>query len=162
MALQVYGGGILRDTGYAEEMRTELVTTREDYDILLARGIDCLYDSRFTLEIGLRRDIQKERFGSNTVEDNSKFYAYCLHHFPMVCENCGKPIRQPSATNVSHILTRGAHPAMAHDPRNINILCWECHQLWEGKPTRDRLRLWFVEKNERTIEQLKREYNGID
>ena len=57
-------------------MRTELVTTREDYDILLARGIDCLYDSRFTLEIGLRRDIQKERFGSNTVEDNSKFYAY--------------------------------------------------------------------------------------
>ena len=162
MALQIYGGGILRDTGYAEEMRTELVTTREDYDILLARGIDCLYDSRFTLEINLRRDIQKEKFGKNDDEGNAKFYAYCLHRFPMVCENCGKPIRHPWATNVSHILTRGAHPEMAHDPRNINILCAECHELWEHKTTRNRLRMWFVEKNERTIEQLKREYNGTD
>ena len=140
-------------------MRTELVTTREDYDILLARGIDCLYDQRFDLEINLRVEIQRERFGGNTVEDNSKFYRYCINHFAMVCENCGKPIPNPTATNVSHILTRGAYPEMAHDPRNINILCYECHNLWEHKTTRSRLRLWFVEKNERTIEKLKQEYN---
>ena len=78
----------------------------------------------------------------------------------MVCENCGKPIRYPWATNVSHILTRGAHPEMAFDCRNINILCMECHQLWEHKTTRNRLRLWFVEKNERTIEMLKKEYQS--
>lgn len=139
-------------------MRKELVTTREDYDILLSKGIDCLYDTRFDLEIGLRRAIQKEKFGGNDDVGNAKFYHYCLTHFPMVCENCGKPIRYPWATNVSHILTRGAHPEMAHDPRNINILCAECHELWEHKTTRDRLRMWFVEKNERTIEELKKEY----
>ena len=109
-------------------MRKELVTTREDYDILLSKGIDCLYDPRFDLEIG----------------------------------NCGKPIRYPWATNVSHILTRGAHPSLAHDPRNINILCAECHSAWEHTTTRYKLRLWFVEKNERTIEELKREYYGIE
>lgn len=141
-------------------MRKELVTTREDYDILLSKGIDCLYDPRFDLEIGLRIAIQKEKFGKNDDEGNAKFYHYCLTHFPMVCENCGKPIRYPWATNVSHILTRGAHPEMAFDCRNINILCMECHQLWEHKTTRNRLRLWFVEKNERTIEMLKKEYQS--
>ena len=134
------------------------VNTREEYEALLQRGIDALCDDRYHLEIHLRREIQKEKFGGNNAEGNAKFYAYCLHHKPLVCENCGKPIRHPSATNVSHILTRGAHPEMAFDCRNINILCFECHNLWEHKPTRDRLRLWFVEKNERTIEQLKQEY----
>ena len=138
-------------------MKTE-VNTREEYDALLQRGIDALCDDRYHLEIHLRREIQKEKFGGNNAEGNAKFYAYCLHHKPLVCENCGKPIRNPSATNVSHILTRGAHPEMAFDPRNINILCWECHNAWEHKTTRWKLRMWFVEKNERTIEQLKQEY----
>lgn len=136
------------------------ITNREDYDALLKRGIDCLYDKRYHLEIGLRRDIQKERFGKNDDAGNFTFYNYCLHHFPHVCENCGKPIEHPWATNVSHILTRGSHPEMAHDPRNVNILCWECHQNWEHKTTRDRLNPWLVEKNERTIKLLKQEYNN--
>lgn len=135
------------------------ITTRETYDLLLSKGIDCLYDSRYDLEIHLRKEIQKERFGGNNAEGNAKFYQYCLHRFPKICENCGRRIEHPTATNVSHILTRGSHPEMAHDPRNINVLCFECHNLWEHKTTRNRLRLWFVEKNERTIEQLKREYN---
>lgn len=139
-------------------MRKELVTTREDYDILLSKGIDCLYDPRFDLEIGLRRAIQKEKFGGNNDEGNAKFYAYCLRHFPRVCENCGKPIRHPWATNVSHILTRGAHPEMAHDPRNVSILCAECHELYEHSTTRGRLRMWYVEKTERIKEELKKEY----
>jgi 5-methylcytosine-specific restriction endonuclease McrA len=138
------------------------IDTREEYEALLARGIDALYDTRFPMEIHLRREIQKERFGGNDAEGNAKFYRYCLHHFPLVCENCGRPINHPTATNVSHILTRGAHPEMAFDCRNINILCWQCHNWWEHKTTRNRLRLWFVEKNERTIEQLKQEYNDID
>lgn len=143
-------------------MRKELVTTREDYDILLSKGIDCLYDPRFDLEIGLRIAIQKEKFGKNDDEGNAKFYHYCLTNFPMVCENCGKPIRYPWATNVSHILTRGAHPEMAHDPRNISILCAQCHELYEHSTTRDQLRMWYVEKTERIKEELKREYNGIE
>lgn len=136
------------------------ITNREDYDALLKRGIDCLYDKRYHLEIGLRREIQREKFGKNDDEGNAKFYAYCIKHFPNVCENCGKPIPHPWATNVSHILSRGSHPEMAHDPRNVNILCWECHELWEHKTTRNKLNPWFVEKNERTIQVLKQEYNN--
>lgn len=138
-------------------MKTE-VNTREEYDDLLKHGIDALSDNRYHLEIGLRRAIQKEKFGGNNDEGNAKFYAYCLHHFPMVCENCGKPIRYPWATNVSHILTRGAHPEMAFDPRNISILCAECHSLYEHSTTRGRLRMWYVEKTERIKEELKKDY----
>ena len=136
------------------------ITNREDYDALLKRGIDCLYDKRYHLEIGLRREIQREKFGKNDDAGNALFYAYCIKHFPHVCENCRKPIEHPWATNVSHILSRGSHPEMAHDPRNVNILCWECHELWEHKTTRNRLNPWFVEKNERTIQMLKQEYNN--
>lgn len=135
------------------------ITNREDYDALLKRGVDCLYDKRYHLEIGLRREIQREKFGKNDDEGNAKFYAYCIKHFPHVCENCGKPIPHPWATNVSHILSRGSFAVGSHDPRNTNILCWECHRLWEDKPLRNRLNPWFVEKNEKRIEKLKREYN---
>ncbi len=138
------------------------ITNREDYDALLKRGIDCLYDKRYHLEIGLRREIQREKFGKNDDAGNALFYAYCIKHFPHVCENCGKPIEHPWATNVSHILTRGSHPEMAHDPRNVNILCWFCHSAWEHTTTRNYLNLWFLEKNARTIQQLKQEYNGVN
>ena len=137
-----------------------VITTMEEYNDLLKRGIDALYDERVAvLDINFRRQLQKEKFGKNDDEGNYKFYQYCLHHFPHVCENCGKPIRYPWATNVSHILSRGSNPALSHDPRNTNILCWECHEKWEHKNTRDQLNPWFVEKNERRIEKLKREYN---
>ena len=136
------------------------ITNREDYDALLKRGIDCLYDRRYHLEIGLRREIQREKFGKNDDAGNALFYAYCIKHFPHVCENCGKPIPNPWATNVSHILSRGSHPEMAHDPRNVNILCWECHQKFEHTTTRQSLNPWFVEKTERTIQMLKQEYNN--
>lgn len=136
------------------------ITNREDYDALLKRGIDCLYDKRYHLEIGLRREIQREKFGKNDDEGNAKFYAYCIKHFPHVCENCGKPIPHPWATNVSHILSRGSFPSASHDCRNVNILCWECHNAWEHTTTRNKLNPWFVEKNERTIQMLKKEYNN--
>lgn len=135
------------------------INTLEEYASLLKRGRDALRDTRYSMAHGLRRDIQKQRFGGNNAEGNTKFYRYCLSSFPMVCEHCGKPIRHPSAYNVSHILSRGSHPEMAHDPRNINILCPECHDAWEHTTTRGRMNPWFVAKNEKRIEQLKQEYN---
>ena len=134
------------------------ITNREDYDALLKRGIDCLYDKRYHLEIGLRREIQREKFGKNDDEGNAKFYAYCIKHFPHVCENCGKPIEHPWAINVSHILSRGAFAPLSHDCRNVSILCWECHQKYEHKPTRVTMNPWYLERVERTIEMLKKEY----
>ena len=137
------------------------ITNREDYDALLKRGIDCLYDKRYHLEIGLRREIQREKFGKNDDAGNAKFYAYCIKHFPHVCENCGKPIEHPWATNVSHILSRGAFAPLSHDCRNVSILCWECHQKFEHKPTRVTMNPWYLEKVERRIEMLKEEYRDF-
>jgi hypothetical protein len=137
------------------------ITNREDYDALLKRGIDCLYDKRYHLEIGLRREIQREKFGKNDDAGNAKFYAYCIKHFPHVCENCGKPIPHPWATNVSHILSRGAFAPLSHDCRNVSILCWECHQKYEHKPTRVTMNPWYLERVERRIEMLKEEYRDF-
>ena len=137
------------------------ITNREDYDALLKRGIDCLYDKRYHLEIGLRRKIQREKFGKNDDAGNALFYAYCIKHFPHVCENCGKPIPHPWATNVSHILSRGAFAPLSHDCRNVSILCRECHQKFEHKPTRVTMNPWYLEKVERRVEMLKEDYRGF-
>lgn len=136
----------------------EMITTREEYNYALARGYDALLDDRFPMDIALRKEIQKEKFGGNNARGNGVFYRYCLENKPLVCEECGRPIDYPSAVNVSHILTRGAHPAIAHDPRNVNILCFEHHQRWENG---DRKSMHIYPKNEKTIQQLKKEYYNV-
>ena len=132
-----------------------MIETREEYDYVVSRGFEPLVDKRFPMEIGLRREVQGEMFGKNDSKGNEKFYKWCLRKFPHVCEECGVPIENPWAMNVSHILTRGAHPDKAHDPRNVNILCWRHHMEWENG---NRKSMRIYSKNEKTIEQLKREY----
>ena len=66
-----------------------------------------------------------------------------------------RPLPEYSATYCSHILTRGAHPEMANDPRNINILCFKHHLIWEnGK--REQMRIYPA--NMLRIEELKQDY----
>lgn len=132
-----------------------LIETRHEYDYCISRGIEPLADARFELPIALRKSIQKEKFGGNNAQGNEKFYKFCIRHLPHQCEECLKPIEHPTAVNVSHILSRGAHPEMAHDIRNVNFLCFEHHAKWENGD-RKSMRIWA--KNERTIEKLKHEY----
>lgn len=134
-----------------------IIETREEYDYAVRRGYEPLADSRFKISHPLRVEIQRERFGRNDAEGNQKFYSFCLKRKSLVCEECGKPIRSPSAINVSHILTKGAHPEMSHDIRNINILCPEHHEQWEHATTRKGMRIF--EKNQIVIENLKNDYN---
>lgn len=54
-------------------------------------------------------------------------------------------------------MTRGAYPEMAHDPRNINILCFEMHNRWENG---DRQKMRIYPGNVRVIELLKKEYQS--
>lgn len=132
------------------------ITTRAEYDYAVSRGYEPMANRMFELDIDLRRELQREQFGGNDAEGNQKFYAYCIKHLPMVCEECGRPIRNPKAINVSHIISRGADARMAHDVRNVNILCPEHHAEWEnGKRTQMRI----YPKNRKTIEQLKKDYN---
>ena len=111
------------------------------------------------MDIRLRVCIQRELFGTgHTPEENEKFYRFCWAHKSHVCEETMRPLKQYSATYVSHILTKGAHPEMAHDPRNVNILCFEMHNRWENG---DRRNMRIYAANQLTIEQLKREYEKL-
>lgn len=135
------------------------ISCRAEYERYLSKGADPMARPyMFEIDHKLRTILQGERFGGNDAEGNEKFYKFCLFYKPMVCEECGKPITHPSATNVSHILTRGAHPEMAHDFRNINILCFEHHQMWEHATTRTKMRIY--KKNQQTIEKLMEEYQN--
>ena len=135
----------------------QLIDSRELYDYVRRRGYEPLIDNRFTMSIDLRIEVQRELFGSgHTPAENEKFYRWCWEHKPHICEETMRPLHTYSATFISHILTRGAHPEMAHDPRNVNILCLAAHNQWENG-NREDMRIY--QKNLRTIEKLKNEYN---
>lgn len=136
-----------------------VIDTREMYDYCKMRGYEPLIDRRFAMDIHLRVTIQRELFGlGHTPAENEKFYRWCWDHKRHICEETMRPLRQYSATYVSHILTRGAHPEMAHDPRNVNILSFEQHSRWEnGK--RENMRIFA--SNQLIIEQLKKEYQRL-
>lgn len=136
------------------------IYTREEYDYCKSRGFEPLTDPRFAMGIRLRVSIQRELFGTgHTPQENERFYRWCWDHYPHQCAECMRPLNQYSATYVSHILTRGAHPETAHDPRNVNILCFAHHSVWENG---DRQKMRIFAGNQLVIEQLKKEYGKID
>ena len=132
------------------------IDTRAEYDYARSRGFEPLVDRYFDMDIRLRIEIQRELFGrGHTPEENERFYRWCWEHKPHRCEETMRPLRGYSATYISHILTRGAHPEAAHDPRNVNILCYEAHAKWEnGK--RQTMRIY--ERNQLTIKTIKADY----
>ena len=141
-------------------MEPIVIDTRELYDYARQRGYEPLIDRRFSLDINLRVSIQRELFGTgHTPEENERFYRFCWEHYPHICSETMRPLRNYSATYVSHILTRGAHPEMAHDPRNVNILCFEMHNRWENGD-RQNMRIYRI--NQLTIEMLKNEYRNAN
>lgn len=141
-------------------MEPIVIDTRELYDYARQRGYEPLIDRRFAVEINLRVSIQRELFGTgHTPAENERFYRFCWDHYPHQCAETMRPLDQYSATYVSHILTRGAHPEMAHDPRNVNILSFEQHNRWENG---DRKNMRIFAGNQVIIEQLKREYATIE
>lgn len=144
-------------------MEPYLITTRAEYDLAKAHGFEPLLGFEpikgqqfFAMDIRLRVEIQRELFGTgHTPQENEKFYRWCWDHYPHICAETMRPLKQYSATYISHILTRGAHPEMAHDPRNVNILCFEMHNRWENG---DRQNMRIFAGNQLIIEQLKKEY----
>lgn len=143
------------------------VSTREEYEALKKRGIELLYgEKNLPLDIKLRKELQQELFGrGNHQEANQKFYKLAWEgaaskgmtgHY---CQECFKPLKEYSATYISHILSRGAYPEMAYDLRNYNLLCAEHHQQWESG---DREKMRIYKRNMKTIEKLKRDYNDVD
>lgn len=128
-----------------------------EYDYVKGRGQEPLINEEpFQMSNSLRREIQRKTFGVGR-SANEKFYRWVWKRKEHFCEECGKPLRAYSSAYVSHILSRGAYPEMAHDPRNINMLCVEHHHQWEFG---DRKSMRIYNKNIKLIEHLKTDYNG--
>lgn len=138
------------------------INTAEEYDYCVKRGYEPLLDAvRFVMPIKLRIEIQDEVFGkfrSGIPAANSNFYKWCWERMPHYCQETMKPLRTYSSVYISHIMSRGAHPECAHDPRNVNILCAEAHAKWENG-RREEMRIYLG--NMYTIERLKQEYREL-
>jgi hypothetical protein len=129
-----------------------LIDCREAYDYVKSRGYEPLADDRFQVEFELRLELQ-ERFKSD-----DQFYRWFWDVRPHYCEETGTPLRHYSAVHVSHILTRGAHPEMRYDGRNVNLLTFRMHNLWERGTEEQKMRMNIYSKNQRRIEQLLKDY----
>lgn len=137
-------------------MRQIWIDTRECYDYARARGYEPLLGGMFRLEINLRVSIQTELFGrGHTPEENEKFYRWCWEHKPHICEETMRPLHFYSAVHISHILTKGANPLMAHDPRNVNILSFDAHAKWENG---NRKEMRIYEANKLVVAELMDDY----
>lgn len=139
-----------------------VIAERREYDYCVDRGFNPLIDTRnFSMDIKLRVAIQQELFGRgirDTMVANERFFRWVWAHKPHICEETMRPLRHYSAVYCSHILTRGAFPEMATDPRNINLLCFEQHNRWENG---DRENMRIYPGNMATIELLKNEYQKL-
>lgn len=135
---------------------TVRIQTRQEYDQLIMEGYQPLMSE--ILDFDLRIQIQKE-FQCKNKSNHSKFYRWCWENIAevngQVCEECSRYLTEYSAVFISHILSKGSHPEMKHDPRNINILCMAHHNEWEFGE-RKSMKIW--PQNCLKIESLKREY----
>lgn len=134
------------------------ISTNSEYNYCINRGYQPLVDPLFVLSHELRVGLQNKLFEDGCIPaSNSKFYHFMWENRPHHCEECLKPLHSYSAAFISHILSRGAHPAMAHDPRNVNILCFFHHTEWENG---NRTGMRIYNGNMRIIDVLLNEYKG--
>lgn len=144
------------------------IETLDEYKLIKNRNIEPLIDNRFfIIDIVLRIQIQNELFGLATIgkrnipQANEKFYRWCWNNKIQVCEECLKPLGDYAAIYISHILTKGGKAHMAHDPRNVNLLCYKHHNLWEFGTIEKKSKMNIYHKNEKIIEVLKSDYQNV-
>lgn len=141
-----------------------LISEKEEYLYAKSRGFEPLLDSRFIVDIKLRVQLQREIFGhcvlgrGDIQQANERFFRWVWQHKLHVCEECMRPLHNYSAVFCSHIQTRGAYPETAHDPRNINILCFKCHNRWENG---DRKNMRIYAGNLRLLNKMNEEYSNL-
>lgn len=138
------------------------ISTAEEYRLCVEREYEPLVDyKRFKISVPLRIEIQRHIFGMSLiskgeiVKANQRFYRFCWEKKKHYCEECLAPLTGYSAKFISHIITRGARPEIAHDPRNVNILCYKHHMQWEDG-ARETMRIYKA--NQIVIEILKTDY----
>lgn len=71
------------------------------------------------------------------------------------CEECGRNLGDTWKRYMfSHLITKGAHPDLRYDKRNIVLKCLECHNRWENG---DRRNMRVFARYRDTISQMLKE-----
>lgn len=71
-----------------------------------------------------------------SIADSKKYYKIAIasniaqNRGKCTCENCGKHIKEPTGSNVSHIVSKGSNRELYLDPDNHFILCDICEGHW--------------------------------
>lgn len=88
-----------------------------------------------------------------TLKLDKQLYTSVWSKRPHYCENCDKWLGDKMlAVFMSHILSKGSYPEHRHKEENINLLCFECHQVWEFG---DRSSMRIFAANQKVIAKLK-------
>ncbi len=122
-----------------------------------SQGFEPLVSLIFKINFELRLKLQNELFGEMSPENDIKYYKYMFHVKPNICEETDQPLVYDSKC-VSHILTRGAHPALRYDLRNNNLVIPKIHNIWDHDKESEKKKLKIYYKNQLIIELLKKEY----
>ena len=138
------------------------INTIEEYNYTVGRDYEPLIDwPNFVVDTPLRIDLQRKIFGKSLIgkgnipQANQRFYIWVWDRKKHYCEECAKPLLEYSSVFISHIISKGARSDIAHDPRNVNILCFKHHDQWE---TGNRAKMNIYKKNIKIIELLKKDY----
>ncbi len=143
------------------------IDTKDQYDFILSKGFQPLFDwKHFILDIHLRVEIQRYLFGKsyfgrgNIKEANQRFYEWNWKYKAHYCQETIQTLHNYHSVHISHINGRGAHPEMANDPRNVNILNYFSHQKWEDEKRRKGMRIY--DYNIIIIKMLQEDYKQLN
>lgn len=73
------------------------------------------------------------------------------------CQECGIHLPHFHPMFISHIVSKGAFPALRNHPENFMIYCQDCHYFWEFSGKRNTMKTY--EEAMEIMERLKREYH---
>lgn len=96
----------------------------------------------------LRKEIARSIYGKASPNADSIYYKYMWEIKPHWCENCGAALPKYWAGHISHILTRGAYTEYRYEALNSNILCNDCHTLWEtgNEERKKKMYIYWINK----------------
>lgn len=81
---------------------------------------------------------------------DQKFFRSIWEERPHYCVECGKILLHYSATYISHHLLKSIYPKLRHEAKNVDVLCYLCHQKWDFWKKKE-MKIYSEERRERLI-----------
>lgn len=139
------------------------IKTVEEYNEAKKLGRQPLMNLAVVMPIDLRKMLIADEIthsylsrADNIPAANQRFYKWVWKNKGHFCEESGIELFDFRSEYISHILSRGAFPELAYDPRNTNILTRENHSKWENNLINPGMRIYG--KNIMIIEMLLKDY----